>query len=389
MEDAEMVQTPALNQINNILRINMSPAERRGVLAPGGTYYLRVTAYEKINDQDVESGYKVFSITIPPVGYPNALIRIDGVDKSSVTYQVTIGDEQLSIMGSNTSTGDTSLPYNGGTGLYMVRFTYFNDAGKEVRLVTEYDDFVYSINDLKKSFVLSEDVLVHKGGGDLTQVIKPDTTYYCHVYAVVDDLHNGLSRSTAADANSSADKKTWESFFKTLDPGTLPDDSSGMKAPQFSQFINSFWEEGNHLSKDSMDDIEARFHIGDKSQTTASDSGLLINEDKAGIRRNSPTTLRFILPESFGVVDGTTKAFKKIVWEVNGSTSSGTAIRHLGTSTYSNNDTLFQTAETGSYRFYYDIPYEIPSGDYHLVIQLFKTENEPAPAFTFGYNVYD
>lgn len=357
----------------NGVTINMMPSLDREKLSPGGTYYLRVTAYETVSNVRTEVGSAVFPAKIPAIGYCDALVRTTNVTASSITYQVTVSDPQYSLMGNRT--------YDNGAGLYAVRFTYTDDNGQEHRLVTKYDQFVYSANVPRHVFVLDPSVLTQTGVEG--QEIVSGRQYSLHVYAVIDETHTGQSRPI----NDTGEKQNWEYFFGNLQDGQLGTETYPI-ASAFSELLDSFWTvAGDFANNPAMDNVEQNFHITEKKQLTSSEGGVLLNKSAAVITRSSQNRLRLLLPESFGIISDTgEQAYKKIEWDIKGSTTDGTAVRFNGTSRASLGDELFKTSSGDSYKFYYDIPRDISRGSYMIVIQLYPTEDGPdheTLSFTF------
>lgn len=354
-----LTEPTALNGTGNVLSINMTPSAARARLTPGRTYWLRVTALEQSSGGDVAVGSAKFGAAIPPIGNYGALVYVKNATHEKIAYEVTINDSQFSFMGKNS--------YLNGSGLYTVRFTYTGDDGIERRIVTEYDDQVFSSGEAKKSFELSSSTVDGSWAKANSFSLHADTEYKLHVYAVVDPDHTGVSYPTETGGTGSA----WTKFFEGVSGGT---------GAWFTEFVNSFWQDGNYQNNADMDAVEQAFHVAEKVQKTTATGGVLLNAGKAAVGRVSDTQLRLILPESFGLVDfsGSStgdQVYKKIAWDVDGRTLSGTAVHYNGVSLASNNDLMIQQPLAGSnvdYEYYYDIPQDIANGTYTITIQLYK-----------------
>lgn len=371
-----LTEPAALNTTSNILTINMTPSAARSKLTPGGTYYLRVTALEESSGSMVSVGSAVFGAVIPPIGNYGALVYVKNATHEKIEYEVTINDAQFSFMGSS--------DYLNGSGLYAVRFTYTDADGIESRIVTTYDQNVFSASEAKKGFELSTSTVDTSWAGAYEFTINPDTEYKLHVYAVVDPRHTGVSYPT--DSASGKDGWSWTTFFN---------DVAGGISTWFTDFINSFWQNGTYMNDASMDAIENKFHVAEKVQKTTITDGVLLNTAKAAVGRVSETQLRLILPESFGLIDFASDSsgeqiYKKIAWDVEGHTVSGVAVHYNGTSLTSNGDLMIQRPLEGAdpgYEYYYDIPQDITSGTYYITIQFYKNADS-AEHETLSFTYY-
>lgn len=354
-----LTEPTALNGSGNILSINMTPSTGRAKLTPGRTYWLRVTALEQSSGGDVAVGSAKFGAVIPPIGNYGALVYVKNATHEKIEYEVTINDSQYSFMGKN--------GYLNGSGLYAVRFTYTGDDGVERRIVTEYDDLVFSSGEAKRNFELSSSTVDGSWAKANDFGIQADTEYKFHVYAVVDPDHTGVSYPTETGGAGSA----WTQFFDGVNGGT---------GAWFTEFVNAFWQDGNYRNDTDKDALEQAFHVAEKVQRTTVSGGVLLNAGKAAVGRVSDTQLRLILPESFGLVDfsgGSTgnQVYKKIAWDVDGRTLSGAAVHYSGVSLASNNDLMIQQPLADSnvdYEYYYDIPQDIANGTYTITIQLYS-----------------
>jgi len=198
----------------------------------------------------------------------------------------------------------------------------------------------------------------------------------------VDPNHTGTSYPT----ETNGDGWNWTKFFENI--------ANGIGA-WFTDFVNSFWQDGNYQNKADMDAIEEKFHVAEKVQKTTLASGVLLNKDKAAVGRVSETQLRLILPESFGLIDFTTnqygdQVYKKIAWDVEGHTLSGAAVHYSGESLVSNGDLLLQRPVAGSsvnYEYYYDIPQNVGNGTYYITFQLYK-DADSFEHETLSFNFY-
>ncbi len=356
-----LTEPSALNPTGNMLTINMTPSANRAKLTPGSTYWLRVTAVEESSGTNVAVGSAKFGAVIPPIGNYGALVYVKNATHEKINYEVTVNDAQFSFMGNN--------GYLNGSGLYTVRFTY-NEGGVEKRIMTKYDNQVFSASEAKKAFELSMATVEDSWASANDFNIASDTEYKLHVYAVVDPNHTGVSYPTESDGDGS----NWEKFFKDVKNGT---------GAWFTTFVNSFWENGNFENDDTKDDIENNFRVAEKVQKTTVSDGILLNTGKAAVGRISETQLRLILPESFGLIDFRDNStgdqvYKKIVWDVEGRTLSGVAVHYNGTSLASNGDLMIQQPLVNSnvnYEYYYDIPQDIANGTYYVTIHLYKDAN--------------
>lgn len=356
-----LTEPAALNPTGNILTINMTPSGNRAKLTPGNTYWLRVTAVEESTGGEVAVGSAKFGAVIPPIGNYGALVYVKNATHEKIDYEVTINDAQFSFMGSNS--------YLNGAGLYTVRFTYAKD-GFETRIMTEYDDRVFSASVAKNAFELSMNT-VDKSWAKVNDFsISENTEYKLHVYAVVDPNHTGVSYPTGTGGEGSG----WETFFKGV--------ANGIGA-WFTGFVNTFWRNGTFENDTTMDTIEKNFRVAEKAQGTTIADGVLLNTGKAAVGRISETRLRLILPESFGLIDfnddpNGEQVYKKIVWDVEGHTLSGAAVHYNGESLLSNGDLMIQQPLANSnvnYEYYYDIPQDIANGTYYVTIHLYKDAN--------------
>lgn len=369
-----LTEPTALNPTGNILTINMTPSTNREKLTPGRTYWLRVTAMEESSGGNVAVGSAKFGAAIPPIGNYGALVYVKNATHEKIEYEVTINDAQFSFMGNNS--------YLNGAGLYTVRFTYTNDEGKECRIVTSYDNQVFSASEAKKPFELSTNTVDASWASANYFSIGSDTEYKLHVYAVVDPQHTGVSYPT----ETGGDGWSWTKFFSNI---------ANRVGAWFTDFVNSFWQDGNYQNDDAMDAVEAKFHVAEKVQKTTIRDGVLLNKEKAAVGRMSETQLRLILPESFGLVDfgnnpSGDQVYKKIVWDVDGSTLSGTAVHYNGISLASEGALMIQQPLASSkvnYEYYYDIPQNIANGTYLITIQLYKNANELQHE-TLSFNFY-
>ena len=318
----------------------------------------------------------MFGAVIPPIGNYGALVYVKNATHEKIEYEVTINDAQFSFMGSS--------DYLNGSGLYAVRFTYTDADGIESRIVTTYDQNVFSASEAKKGFELSTSTVDTSWAGAYEFTINPDTEYKLHVYAVVDPRHTGVSYPT--DSASGKDGWSWTTFFN---------DVAGGISTWFTDFINSFWQNGTYMNDASMDAIENKFHVAEKVQKTTITDGVLLNTAKAAVGRVSETQLRLILPESFGLIDFASDSsgeqiYKKIAWDVEGHTVSGVAVHYNGTSLTSNGDLMIQRPLEGAdpgYEYYYDIPQDITSGTYYITIQFYKNADS-AEHETLSFTYY-
>lgn len=357
MASGILTEPAALNPTGNTLTINMTPSVNRARLTPGRTYWLRVTAVEESNGGKVAVGSAKFGAVIPPIGNYGALVYVKNATHEKIDYEVTINDAQFSFMGSNS--------YLNGSGLYTVRFTY-EEGGVEKRIVTKYDDQVFSASVAKQKFELSTSTVDTSWASAKEFSIASNTEYKLHVYAVVDPNHTGVSYPTESGEEGSS----WKKFFENVVNGT---------GAWFTDFVNSFWQDGNYKNDADMDSIEKNFRVAEKVQETTVDDGVLLNTGKAAVGRISETQLRLILPESFGLIDSNSdQVYKKIAWDVEGRTLSGVAVHYSGTSLATNGDLMIQQPLVDSnvnYEYYYDIPQDIANGTYYVTIHLYKDAN--------------
>ena len=268
-----------------------------------------------------------------------------------------------------------------GLGLYAVRFVYRKD-GKEVRLVTTYDKELYSVEELRRTFELTPEKLIHNGS--LTnQILEQGIDYYMQVYAVVDAQH----RAESFPVNAAGDKHDYTYFFRKNGAFNAADNP-------FHDLINATWGDDCEFvtsSPNPDEDIASRFLVAEKLQTTTNSDGILLNEEKAVLTRSGSNTFQLLLPESFGLIkNDATHAFNKIEWNITGSTNAGKAVNYNGTSMKSKGDDVIrQTSGSNVYVYYYDIPQTVTAGNYAVVIQLYTSDTENYPAHTLSFTYYD
>lgn len=380
LRDNDMLQEPA-GLSNSNLTIHLRPTEHRSALVPGGTYYLKITALETDGSP---AGYTVMPITIDPIGNLTAYIYVKNSSADEISFQVTINDDQNSLMGHQ--------DYGEGIGLYAVRFVYreniLDSNGKlqdqrEVRLVTDYDTKLFTVSELNALFTLSEDHLLYKGSVN-NQKIEPKTDYYLQIYAIPDYLHNGQSPDVDALGT-----KMDSTYFFSLDGNGEP------QSNHFHELIDKAWGSDFELllsekrtpATDAA--IASRYQIAEKMQTTTPDNGVLLNESAATLTRLTINQFQLLLPESFGLIDSyNIHAYKRIDWSISGGTHTNKAVSLSGSCT-TPGTLVKQTEDKAAYRYYFDIPATVAKGTYAVVVQFYENESDWAPAYTISRTWYD
>lgn len=352
MREDNILTAPTDPAYENNLKLVLTPGESRAKLKPGNTYYLKITATEKGGNV---AGHTVLPFTITPIGNYGALIYVSHASSEDIKFLVTINDPQFSLMSRNKGAGSTAE-----AALYAVRFT--DEDGR--RLYTNYDDKMYSANELKKEFVLNSAALQNRG----TQSIKEGKLYKMLIYAVPDIEHKGsvlLAGETAP--------RTWDMFF------SKNGDLAGC-GKEFHKIIDGFWNaDGSHKTTDA----ERQLLIAAKAQQTTTAEGWILNENSIFADRANPTTVRILFQESVGLIKDAEPVFKRIDWSVNGMSNDGTPVMASGTSLYSKTDALLKLGESAGYeQYYYDIPYELGNGRYTIVLQFRLNESDAAATKT-------
>lgn len=366
MKNSMLSAPTVLSSGNCELNLNMEPSERRSVLKPGGTYYLRVYITEAGGTDVV--GEQTFPFTVSPVGNTGALIYAQDATKDSVTFQVTLSDPQFSFMGRKEGTTQTTEG-----ALYAVRFVAKDKDGKEYRLVTDFDDELYHGSEIQKPFTLTASSLT-MGSVD-GQEIKEATQYTMYVFAVPDYNHDGIVANDEFETVEHMQNYTW--YF------------NNDKGSNFQNLINQIWDNqtGSYLEKTAYGWVKEHFLVGQKTQQTTDSEGVLINEDMASILRVGTNSLQLNLAESYGIVtvegDKVTQNFPLVKWSVTGL---NVATILTGESRVSKGDTIFQATEDAQgYDVYtYNIPAQITSGSYKIVIQLYQSEEALEPYKTLS-----
>ncbi|MFI3214278.1 MAG: hypothetical protein R3Y24_13195 [Eubacteriales bacterium] len=360
--DAGIASGGALGYINNIV-FNLAPGEAREKLVPGTTYYLRITAYAG----GEKSSTQILQFTITAIGNINAVITVNQVTQDSISYFVSIVDNQKSLM---SKTGKSSY--------YVVRFTDENNN----RILTTYDSIIYSTDSIKKEFILNQENLSNQA-----DTIDPSTTYKMYVYGVIDANHNGESYPIASK-NDSGDEldqdtvKTIDYFADSYDQWT-----------GLTNLVNSFWVEDGEESrtnKESMDIVEDNFAIGNKIQITTDENNLLVDTSLASFSLNASSNIELTLSESSGVVTvdeygDETQAFSKIEYSIDGyEAATGFGVSHYGIS--ETPDELFSigTDVIGFNIFTYVIPETVPIGKYNVTVKLYRSGVSEAYATISG-----
>ena len=364
--DSGMLTAPSnLTSANAELNLNMEPSEQRSALRPGGTYYLRVYITETGGTTVV--GEKTFPMVVSPVGNAGALIYAQNATKDSVTFQVTLSDPQFSFMGRKDGSTQTTEG-----ALYAVRFVAIDEDNEEYRLVTKFDNQLFSGSELQKGFTLSQNELTVTGVEG--QEIKQATQYTMYVFAVPDFDHDGLVANDEGQTAAAMENYTW--YF----------DNQGAN---FHNLVNGIWNDqsGSFKEKEDMGWIKDHFLVGQKTQQTTDSEGILINEDMASILRVGTNSLQLNLAESYGVVkvegDKVIQNFPLVKWSVTG-LNVPTILS--GESRVSKGETIFKsTKDAQGYDVYtYDIPAQVTSGSYQIVIQLYTSEAAPKPYKTLS-----
>lgn len=365
--ESGMLSAPTtLSSSNMELNLNLEPSERRAVLRPGGTYYLRVYITESGGTDVV--GEQTFPFTVSPVGNTGALIYAQDATQDSVTFQVTLSDPQFSFMGRKDGTTQTAEG-----ALYAVRFVARNKDNKEYRLVTDFDDDLYQGSEIQKGFTLNAASLTASSVDG--QTIQQATQYTMYVFAVPDYNHDGMVASDEFETAQNMQDYKW--YFN---------DQGGSN---FQKLINEIWDDqtGSYQEREKYGWVKDHFLVGQKTQQTTDSEGILINEDMASILRVGTNTLQLNLAESYGIVtvsgDKVTQNFPLVKWSVVG-LNVPTILS--GESRVSNDDTIFKgTKDAQGYDVYtYDIPAQVTSGSYQITIQLYRSEDAQAPYKTLS-----
>lgn len=354
-DENAILNAPTTLSWENQISINLRPSANRAKLEPGKTYYLKISATE---GDGTPAGNAIEEFTLKAIGNYDALIYVSNAKADSITFWVTINDPQYTLMGRDKGAGK----YEGA--LYAVRFT--DEQGNLLR--TNYDDEVYSANDLRKEFVLSKGVLKNDNI-TANQQIEENKTYQIHIYAVPDADHNGTIQLTGEEQ-----LRDWTKFFKR------DGDMKGC-GTELQEIIAGFW---NNDTSHKENPVEAQLKIASKSQKTTTEEGWILNEDGVYPSRFDPTTVRIQFEESVGLLgtgESAEPVFKQIDWSVTGKAGDGSPVSASGTARYSRRNTLLQSGKSGGYydMYYYDIPYELGQGNYVIVLQFRTTEEATSP----------
>ncbi len=339
---------------NNTVDFNLRPLGVGNVqrkLQPGVTYYLKITAYEGEGENLRKSGDSVQAITFPPVGNIGTVITTTAVSPNSVTYRVTIVDNQYSLMGKDKGA------------LYAVRFT--DPQGRHIQ--TKYDDQVYEAfeqGNLQRVFVLNSDSFLQN---NIFQ-IQAGQMYTINVYAVPDYQHNG----------NSTFGKSWADLF----------DQAADAVSGFMELIKKFFKENLEFNTDYTA-TEGAMRIGQFRQSTTTEDGYLIDEDRAYLKRATPNTkIQLVLDQSYGLFDAQgNNRFKQIKWTVEGLAHDGTAQLKSGEVRMQRGDTLLQQDASGVP--YYLIPEELPLGNYTVTVEFRLTEGSADYNERISARIYD
>ena len=353
-DENAILNAPTTLSWENQISINLRPSANRAALKPGETYYLKISAKE--GNKEVGNAIEEFKLTA--IGNYDALIYVSNAKENSITFWVTINDPQYTLMGRDKGAGK----YEGA--LYAVRFT--DEQGNLLR--TNYDDEVYSANDLRKEFVLSKGALKNDNITANKQ-IEANKTYQIHIYAVPDADHNGTIQLTGKEQ-----PRDWTTFFKRS--GAMENCGTDLQS-----IIAGFWK-GDTSHKENP--VEAQLKIASKSQKTTTEEGWILNEDGVYPSRFDPTTVRIQFEESVGLLgtgESAEPVFKQIDWSVTGKAGDGSPVSASGTARYSKGNTLLRSGKSGGYydMYYYDIPYELGQGNYVIVLQFRTTEEATSP----------
>lgn len=357
------VSTSGLNEVI----VNLKPSVNRSKLQPGNTYYFKISAFEKDADRTpAGSAYEAF--TINEVGQFGSIMYVNDALVDSIHYQITVSDPEYSLMG--TYSGPTD--YDGG--LYAVRFTDINGN----RIFTTYDDYVYSISELKKEFILNDDnVLNDSRGLTINKTVEPETEYIMNLYAVPDRDHDG--NVTIGSSNNGV-TYNWSQIF---DPVQAKTDLSSC-GTVFLEILNTFWNADTSKNASAeISAVETQLLIASKIQSTTAEGGYIVNEEAAYASRvtiSGRQELRIYLEDSFGLVDEEEPVFKKIIWEVQGRSGS-LPVNVMDEALYSHSQPLIKKGtDSGGYIiYYYDIPYHLESGSYYVNLHLYLNEDDSAP----------
>lgn len=361
--------------IFNTVRIDLKPSTLRESIIPGHTYKIKLTAWEggvDVTDPDCTSE---FEWNVPPVTNLGAVIYVTDVGSDSITYEVSVSDDQRSLMG--------SAGYANGSGLYAVRFT--DSAGNWIP--TQYDGQIYPVAP-KQEFILSSATIVGdqnaQGYIAVGATTPGDRMYRLNVYAVADLTHNGLSKKTGP---SDATGKTWKYFFE----GTTAE-LNGRKFK--TSLLDTFWKtdtlynnpaDANHNAhygydvNSDMSDYEADFCIAQKQQELADPSNIYVVDAEYYVITKSGNTFTLNMPGSYGL----DKAIKKVEWQVTGMTSGG---QKSGSEADAEGNlfTSYGSGDSRGCQYTFEVA-DLPSDiAYNVVIQIYTATDATAPHSSYS-----
>lgn len=354
-----------LKTTGNKVSVDLSPSkllddftafgQRITNLVPGRTYWLRLSAYNKSGEEQLQA-YMIGSFAIPynkiTAGVTQGRYRSD----AKVSFKVQVRDIGHLSMGYHYDAADpvptidldegaAERKYND-EGLYAVRFTDAN--GK--RFHTVYDNFVFSYADLNQEFLLSYDTMM----AGHQEALAPDTSYYCNIYVVQDLDLDG--KSGKADNTDDTVREGWRYFFNdpnvsanrlkfgnyTVKYGPKPEETvtyRGFELPGgFNTLLDTLWDDqDNERKTGDYAKLRTQFLLARKERKTAPAQGIIdIDSANARFAINGDTGYTFRVMESWGVVtlneqgeqvQGFDKIEYSIVREDNGEVFEGTLLK--------------------------------------------------------------
>jgi len=353
----------------NTVQLNLSPNTARSLIIPGGTYYLKMTA---IVDGD-EKASQVIEFSLDAVENVGALVYVTNATRDTITFKVTANDKQKSLVTDTYLDTDETLKEKA---LYTVRFTDYEGN----RIPTIYDDQIYDGSILKQTFVLSNENLTAVATS-LGISITLNTTYIMKVYAMIDNTHCG---NLPVDVDL-----TEKSYIELIDNNY----------EMFMNTIDSFWTlqestepgEYNKLIPNELliNTIESHYLLASKTQRTTQNSSYYLDTTEALMKRKTATLIQLVLSESFGIVDDNgNQVFGKIVWSVTGYTNDGEPFASSGTVITALEQGFQLTTDQAGYpKFTYDIPTDVPYGEYRVVIALYRFNDSSSLVATLNLKI--
>ena len=384
----------------NTLTVDMSPGLRRNKLIPGGSYYLRLIAFEgfvdgqpeeytETNCRSTNDGSGDFLFRLPPTTNANAVAYVANATKDSLTFEVSFNDVELSFMGQKDY--DTEPP------LYAVRFT--DEDGNWIRTI--YDDKIYRADIPKQPFTLkvgyveqnnqkivdgiNGTVMINgwysaadegiTNGMSANFQLAANAKYALNVYAVLDANHDGRADITDEEY------QTLFNEARTNDPeykkffGEAADEAQIGKS--FGEFVDMFWsasydaENGNsHIAEGNpLRTIESKFLKCQRLQQLTDENDLLIDTTKMRLDRDANTgQIVVTLVESFGVVQGNNQQIQRVEWEFYGRADSNNKVWNTWSGVKENGEVDFvKGTDSGGYAIYRITLPDIPTGTWDTI----------------------